>query len=80
LKRAHEYLDEARKRAPNDAVLMCSEAVLLLIEGDLAHSRAEWKRAFALDPEAARLRARHPSVQWLLRQHGIEDAEALFRT
>lgn len=78
LARAHLYLDRCAELAPDNPKLMCTQAVLSLVEGDLATSRRWWQAAFAVDPEMARRRLAFPDIVQLLKTAGVDDPQSVF--
>jgi Flp pilus assembly protein TadD len=77
LERAHVYLDRAIELAPSDPRILCTRAVLSLVEGDLAASRKWWKSANAIDPQVVQRRLAFPDVVWLLKTAGIDDPKSV---
>lgn len=78
-------LDEARRLLEiafevlgSDGQLLCAFAVLETIEGDMAKSRAAWRRAFEADEALTRKQVRNPRVRELLQGRGVADPMQLF--
>jgi tetratricopeptide (TPR) repeat protein len=78
LARSHLYLDRSAELVPDDPALMCTQAVLCLVEGDLETSRKWWKSAFALQPDMARKRVAFADVTTLLKKAGVDDPQSIF--
>jgi tetratricopeptide (TPR) repeat protein len=78
LARAHVDLDQAIELAPNDPKIQCTQAVLSLVEHDLATSRKWWKSANAIDPAMVRRRLALSEVVTLLKTVGVEDPSSMF--
>jgi tetratricopeptide (TPR) repeat protein len=66
-------LDRAAVVLPDDVDLLASRAILALFEDRPEESRADWRRAWSLDAEAARKRMKNRHVRGLLRRFGVED-------
>lgn len=76
LAKSGEYLALAARARPNDATIVCSQAVLDLFRDDPASSLAHWRRAQTLDAAEVKKRLKHKFVRGLLARNGIDDGPA----
>jgi hypothetical protein len=76
LQRSRHYLEKAAGMGAEDADIICSQAVLALIENDTTEALERWRRAWQLDAPVARERAGNRYVVQLLEARGLEGAVA----